>query len=177
MYFLSSVSPTQLLEGCAFPGRSHCSLLCDSVTQDHLVIESELSGIQQSPGNFFDADLLLSGAGIEIFHHRFHFGLGWLPCQISQVQVSCCSCRVFRFQHSLGDIAGRRLHPADHRSADCIRADFRKVPFARYAPVRRQLLNILRAVNEKRQQAGYTTLPPSSVGLRRKIEKPFDGPV
>ena len=42
------------------------------------------------------------------------------------------------------------LDRACHRSAENLRTDFARVPFARYAPVRRQLLNILRAVSECR---------------------------
>jgi len=56
---------------------------------------------------------------------------------------------------------------AVHRTADTLAADLARIPFARYAPVRRQLLNILRAVNERRRQQSYEPIPPSVLKLRR----------
>ena len=46
-------------------------------------------------------------------------------------------------------------------------------PFEPYAPVRRQMLNILRAVNERRKTAGLETLTPKVLRYRRRIVKPF----
>ena len=57
---------------------------------------------------------------------------------------------------------------ATHRSAENLKADFGRVPFARYAPIRRQLLNILRAVNDARARMGYEPLPHAVLRLRRK---------
>ena len=50
---------------------------------------------------------------------------------------------------------------------------FARVPYARYAPVRRQLLNVLRAVNKARSKQRFDELPHSAVKLRRVIVKPF----
>ena len=47
------------------------------------------------------------------------------------------------------------------------------VPFEPYAPVRRQMLNILREVNDRRKAAGLVTLPPKVLRYRRRIVKPF----
>ncbi len=47
------------------------------------------------------------------------------------------------------------------------------VPFEPYAPVRRQMLNILRAVNDRRKSAGLDKLPPKVLRYRRRIVKPF----
>jgi hypothetical protein len=44
-----------------------------------------------------------------------------------------------------------------------------------YAPVRKQLLNLLRLMNGKRQQAGFAKIPPSVLRYRREIVKPFAG--
>lgn len=66
------------------------------------------------------------------------------------------------------------LGRAVHRTADNLKRDFARVPFARYAPVRRQLLNILRAVNKARQKAGYDQLPASAISLKRSVVKPFE---
>ncbi len=56
---------------------------------------------------------------------------------------------------------------AVHRSVENLTAEFAKILFARYAPIRRQLLNVLRRVNERRQRQGYQTLPFSVLNLRR----------
>ncbi len=56
---------------------------------------------------------------------------------------------------------------AVHRSVENLTAEFAKVEFARYAPIRRQLLNVLRRVNERRQRQAYQTLPYSVLNLRR----------
>ena len=45
--------------------------------------------------------------------------------------------------------------------------EFGRIPFARYAPVRRQLLNILRAVNERRKQQSFELLLHSVLKLKR----------
>lgn len=48
-----------------------------------------------------------------------------------------------------------------------------RIPFEPYAPVRRQLLNILRAVNRVRQAAGFESVPVSALRLRRRVVRPF----
>ena len=66
------------------------------------------------------------------------------------------------------------LDRAVHRKAKALAQDFARVPYARYAPVRRQLLNVLRAVNKARSKQRFDELPHSAVKLRRVIVKPFD---
>lgn len=68
------------------------------------------------------------------------------------------------------------MERAGHRSGESLAVDFARVPYARYAPVRRQLLNILRAVNEKRAGMGYDPVPSSALRLRRQIVLPFERP-
>ena len=65
------------------------------------------------------------------------------------------------------------LNRACHRKAETLAEDFQRIPYARYAPVRRQLLNIHRAVNNARTKMGYALIPVSSLRLRRKITQPF----
>jgi hypothetical protein len=65
---------------------------------------------------------------------------------------------------------------ACHRSVENLAADFARVPYARYAPVRRQLLTILRSVNETRAAMGYELVPHSALLLRRRIVVPFAAP-
>jgi len=52
-------------------------------------------------------------------------------------------------------------------------ANFRSLPFEPYAPVRRQLLNLLRAVNRERGRAGFELLTTSALRLSRRGVKPF----
>ena len=66
------------------------------------------------------------------------------------------------------------LERAVHRNAKALAQDCARVPYARYAPVRRQLLNVLRAVNKARSKQRFDELPHSAVKLRRVIVKPFD---
>jgi hypothetical protein len=61
-----------------------------------------------------------------------------------------------------------------HRSVDHLALAFYRLPFEPYAPVRRQLLNLLRAVNKARRQAGYQLIPVEVLPLRRRIVRPFD---
>lgn len=48
-----------------------------------------------------------------------------------------------------------------------------QIEFERYAPMRQQLLNILRAVNRARKQAGLVTLPASALGLGPRVVSAF----
>lgn len=53
---------------------------------------------------------------------------------------------------------------------------FYSLPFEPYAPVRQQLLNLLRRVNQRRAEARLDKIPPTVIRYRRKIVKPFDTP-
>ena len=65
------------------------------------------------------------------------------------------------------------LHLAVHRSVENLVLEFRRVPFAPFARVRRQMLNILRAVNRQRQLAGFELVPMSALRFQRKPVRPF----
>lgn len=65
------------------------------------------------------------------------------------------------------------LELAKHRSARYLAMLFYEMPYEPYAPVRRQLLTILRAVNRARKDAGYALLPTEVLPLRRRVVKPF----
>jgi len=60
------------------------------------------------------------------------------------------------------------------RSLSQIRLEFLKLPFEPYAPVRRQLLNIVRAVNRARLKAGFEPVPMEYLRLKRHVVKAFD---
>jgi hypothetical protein len=71
------------------------------------------------------------------------------------------------------EIKAHFLHLAVHRSPEKLAMAFYELPFEPYAPVRRQLLNLLRAVNLVRKQASYRPVPVEVLPLRRRIVKPF----
>jgi hypothetical protein len=62
---------------------------------------------------------------------------------------------------------------AVHRSAEQLALEFYALPFEPYAPIRRQMLLMLRAVNLRRQKAGFSILPAMVLPLRRRIVRPF----
>ena len=62
---------------------------------------------------------------------------------------------------------------APRRSAEHMIEEFRMLHFEPYAPIRRQLLNLLRAVNRARKQAGSDPVPAECLRLRRRIYRPF----
>lgn len=66
------------------------------------------------------------------------------------------------------------LELATRRTDEQLAVEFSRIPFEPYAPVRRQLLNILRAVNRSRKAAGLTTLPFDTLRYRRRIVRPFE---
>jgi hypothetical protein len=59
-------------------------------------------------------------------------------------------------------------HPSDR-----LALAFYHLPFEPYAPVRRQMLNVLRAVNKVRKAAGHALVPVEALPMRRRIVKPF----
>lgn len=66
---------------------------------------------------------------------------------------------------------------AASRSFDWFCRAFSKIPFEPYAPVRRQLLNILRAVNRRRKIASLEQIPVQTLRLRRRPLRVFAGSV
>ena len=66
------------------------------------------------------------------------------------------------------------LDIAPHRSAASLAAEFRDLPFEPYAPVRQQLLNLLRYTNRRRQAAGLQPLGSAVLRFRRRIVRPFE---
>ncbi len=66
------------------------------------------------------------------------------------------------------------LSLACHRSPRHLATVLYETPYEPYAPVRRQLLNILRAVNRARKRAGYELVPAEVLPLRRRVVRPFE---
>ena len=65
------------------------------------------------------------------------------------------------------------LEVATRRSVENLTAEFQRIPLEPYAPVRRQFLNILRAVNRKRKKSRFELVPAKARRLRRRIVRPF----
>ncbi|MDZ4849706.1 MAG: hypothetical protein SGI77_10455 [Pirellulaceae bacterium] len=63
---------------------------------------------------------------------------------------------------------------APHRSAENLGAEFRSLPYARYAPIRRQLLILARMVNKHRKPHGFEPIQTSMLGLRRTPVKVYE---
>lgn len=74
------------------------------------------------------------------------------------------------------ELRAHLLSIACHRSADRLETALWSVPFEPYAPIRRQLLNLVRLINAKRQSAGFDKVSPASLRLRRRIVSPFAVP-
>lgn len=65
------------------------------------------------------------------------------------------------------------LDLACRRQADALAAEFERVRFMPYRPVRVQLLTIWRAVNRARRAAGFDRVPIEAVPWKRRIVRPF----
>lgn len=66
------------------------------------------------------------------------------------------------------------LDIALHRSAAELAAEFYTLPFEPYAPIRQQLLNLLRYTNRRRECAQLKTLCHKVLRYRRRIVHPFE---
>lgn len=62
---------------------------------------------------------------------------------------------------------------AIRRSTEHMTKEFRLLHFEPYAPIRRQLLNLLRAVNWRRKQAGLDVVTSACLRLSRRVYRPF----
>ena len=66
------------------------------------------------------------------------------------------------------------LDIACQASAQAIGREFYNLPYEPYAPVRQQVLNLLRLVNKRRQSAALARLPTSVISYQRRIVRRFD---
>lgn len=82
--------------------------------------------------------------------------------------------RVTIHREAYGMLRARLLEVATHRSAERLRWEFWNQPFEPYAPIRKQLLNLLRLVNARRAAQGYEKLSPECIRYQRRITKPFE---
>jgi hypothetical protein len=63
---------------------------------------------------------------------------------------------------------------AVHHDVEWIAAELRSSNVQAYAPVRRQLLTLLRSINDFRETAGMPQVPFDVLPLRRRVVRPFD---
>ena len=63
---------------------------------------------------------------------------------------------------------------AVRRSREFLESEFERLPFEPYAPVRRQFLSMLRAVNAARSEAGLEPVPKTCLRFKRRIYRPFE---
>ena len=76
-------------------------------------------------------------------------------------------------QKSYANLKARFESLAVHRRAETLLSEFQQLPFARYAPIRRQLLNLARLVNDRRKPHGFDPIPYTQIGLRRTPVKVY----
>lgn len=65
------------------------------------------------------------------------------------------------------------LELARHRRAETLAKQLGRLPYEPYAPIRRQLLNLMRLINQARESAGFQPVSPDVLRYRRRIVKPF----
>ncbi|MBX3412400.1 MAG: hypothetical protein KF708_06915 [Pirellulales bacterium] len=73
-----------------------------------------------------------------------------------------------------GDWRAYFVDVATKRSASALAHELRRLPFEPYAPVRQQLLNLLRLVNHARRTAGMDLVSADALRYRRRIVRPFE---
>jgi hypothetical protein len=83
-----------------------------------------------------------------------------------RVHVQISQRRYLELKRYFVDIARRR-------SGGYVEDELRRLPFEPYAPVRQQLLNILRLVNRIRRVAGREAISPRVLRYQRHIVRPF----
>lgn len=66
------------------------------------------------------------------------------------------------------------LSIACHRRQESLAEELFSLPYEPYAPIRKQLLKLLRLINAKRQAAGYAKIPATCLRLTRSIVKSFE---
>lgn len=97
----------------------------------------------------------------DIRHHRLKYG-GY---SVSH-RGGHASVRIEREEYKL--LKSYFLDLATRRRIEVLEDEFRCVPYQAFSPVRRQLLDLLSAVNKKRKAAGYEPLPWSCLRLTRR---------
>lgn len=126
--------------------------------------------------------VLLATAGEHIFYRREGRirDIRHEPIVFAGYSIGCSKGSDGRYHASVKMHADRFnefrtyiLSLALHRSAEILTREFQSLQFTPYARVRRQLLRLLREVNEARREAGFVAVPISALRLRRVPVKVF----
>ena len=72
------------------------------------------------------------------------------------------------------DLKAHFLDIATRRTAEQLGRELYCLPYEPYAPIRQQLLNILRLVNQTRKPARLEPVAPNALRYRRNIVRPFE---
>lgn len=73
------------------------------------------------------------------------------------------------------ELAAHLEELAKRRAPDAVAHAIYTLPLEPYAPIRRQLLLILRSINRQRRSMCYAELPVDILPLRRRVVQPFGG--
>ena len=77
-------------------------------------------------------------------------------------------------QEPFRDLKAYFLDIAARRTVQQLGREFYNLPYQPYAPVRQQLLNLLRLVNKDRKAAGLDPVSPKVLRYQRNIVRPFE---
>jgi len=103
-----------------------------------------------------------------------------VPINFASYSIGCrtgrdgrwhASVRINRDHHA--KLKARLVEIGLRRGADAMAREFARLKYQRFAPVRRQMLETLRAVNRARRTAGIDVLAPECLHLQRRIRRPF----
>ncbi len=98
-----------------------------------------------------------------------------VPFKLGGYSVSqrngCASVRID--QETYKGLKAYLVDLGPRQSVEHMIEEFGMIAFEPYAPVRRQLLNLLRAVNRTRKEGGLDPVPTSCLRLKRRIYRPF----
>ncbi len=82
--------------------------------------------------------------------------------------------RVLIAREPFRELVAYYLSIACHRRAETLAEELFSLPYVPYAPVRKQLLKLLRLINAKRQAAGFAKIPPTCLRFKRDIVRAFE---
>lgn len=82
--------------------------------------------------------------------------------------------RVVIARESYRELCASILAIACHRRGETLAEELFSLPYEPYAPVRKQLLKLLRLINAKRQAAGFSKISASSLRFQREIVRAFE---
>lgn len=82
--------------------------------------------------------------------------------------------RVLIAREPYRELCAYLLSIACHRKAESLTDELFSLPYVPYAPVRKQLLKLLRLINAKRQASGFAKIPVTCLRFKREIVRAFD---